>query len=394
MKKHLTLFLSAMVVLSFSPSAALIAQNSAARFNDGIYGRPAKVDKSAMAVSDSEIKDLAERTRSSQMFLKHGQNDTLFIPEGKIATFKFNPDSTTSVFMTDPYDSRYSLYPYGCSPWYTPFYGYGPYWHSWCWHDPWYWNSWYWHDPWYWDRWAWDPWWYWDSWYWDPWWGPCGPWGFGMYGGIYGGMWGIGIYGGYYPGYIGMPGGIHGGVYFHEASFTPRSEAMGMGRSSGMGLATKASGGASGIHQTGRRTGMGSESSVRRSSATTTRQMATGVQTRSAATGSTGAVRMAGGTSTTRAASPSASTAVRRSSPVSAGMRQSSAASAISSGAYSRTSGATPATRSYESASPASSVSRSAGGYSGGGYSGGGGFSGGGAGHGGGSPSGGGGHRR
>lgn len=407
MKKHLTLIVSAIAVLWSCASFAQTAQKSGQRFQDGIYARPAKTDKAAVAVSDSEIADLSARTRGSQVFFKRGaQGDTLFIPENKVATFRWSPsDSAVTLSLTDPYDymyrGRYSvgLYPTGYCPyagfsfgWHSPFFwgpsfsiGWGYPWHH-GWYDPWFschwgWGGWY-------DPWCWDP------WYWDPWygsWGWCGPWD--MYGPYY--YWGGWDYHhhGYYPG--------HGGRFVDEFRYTPRSSTM------GTDTRHIIHSGGSPTHSTAMRNGLGSTSSVRRTSSPS-RQSAAPV--RSSSAGGTSSTRRASVPSGTAAGSGSVQTerisgsaTVRRSSPAvgSARVSSSSASGASSSGSYSRSSSQTRSagygngsSGSYRSSSSNSSVSRSSGGYSGGGYSGGGysggGYSGGGASH----SSSGGGHRR
>lgn len=435
MKKHLTLFVSAIAVLWSCASIAQTAQNSGQRFQDGIYARPTKVDKAAAAVSQSEIADLSARTRGSQVFLKRGaQNDTLFIPENKVATFKWNPnDSTATLSLMDPYDymreNRFSmgLYPYGCHPyygfgmsWHSPYWwgpsfsiGWGRPWHTGCfdpwynsrwgwggWYDPWYCNSWYspffghsslyWgslcYDPWYWGSMAWDPW-YWDSWY-GPWgmygmygmWDWYGPWGmygpYGIYGpyGHYGymGIWGY-PYHGHYPG--------HGGHMGHEYQYTPRSKTMSRdiirgGSYSGSGTPT---------HSTAMRNGLGSTSSVRRGSTSASRQsVATKAQTPG---GSTSTTRRASGTPSaviagSQTQSNAGSATVRRSSPAVGTARSVTPTSgaSTSSGSYSRSSSSTQSrSTTYErsssdvfrSSSSSSSSSSMSRSSSGGGFSGG-----------------------
>lgn len=401
MKKHLTLIVSAIAVLWSCASLAQTAQKSGQRFQDGIYARPAKADRATAAVSDSEISDLTARTRGSQVFLKRGaQGDTLFIPENKVATFRWSPsDSIATLSLMDPYypGPSFSIgwgYPWYAgyySPWYYSRWGWGG------WRTPWLYDSWYspffghsslywgsmYYDPWYWGSMAWDPW-YWDSWY-GPWgiygmWDWYGPWG--MYG-PYGcwGVWDHCHYHGYYPGY--------GGHFGHEYRYTPRSSTMDMGARGGVyrGETT---------HSTAMRNGLGSTSSVRRTSSPTSRQ-AVSATTKSINAGSTGTTRRASSPSgpAVRADQPSGSTGsstVRRSSPAVSAARASSATISgvpSSSGSYSRSSSQSRSTTyersssdTYRSSSSSSSISRSSGGgYSGGGYSGGG-YSGGGASHG------------
>lgn len=192
MKTNIMTLTGALMILASCGSASQYA--SSQEFQDGFYSRPAETEtRAAVQASRSKVNDLVKETESSQLFLKAGQTDTLFVPENMSTTLKFNKqDNATTVTVTN--SPSYSLYPDGYadgfaagfassywpgsywrypyySSWYwgaNPWYYSGIWWDRWYWSDPWY-SSWYWNDPWYWGRpgyyWSW----YYDPWYHDPW---------------------------------------------------------------------------------------------------------------------------------------------------------------------------------------------------------------------------------
>ena len=192
MKTNIMTLAGALMILASCGSASQYA--SSQEFQDGFYSRPAETEtRAAVQASRAKVNDLVKETESSQLFLKAGQTDTLFVPENMSTTLKFNKqDNTTTVTVTN--SPSYSLYPDGYadgfaagfassywpgsywrypyySSWYwgaNPWYYSGIWWDRWYWSDPWY-SSWYWNAPWYWGRpgyyWSW----YYDPWYHDPW---------------------------------------------------------------------------------------------------------------------------------------------------------------------------------------------------------------------------------
>ena len=190
MKTNIVLCLTALAALSACGSMAQLSQAPTQRFRDGIYYKPQTEETVAAPVADSEVANLVEETKGSQIFLHSGQNDTLFIPENKAVSFKFNPqegNTTVTVFDTPDYYWNYSwaYRPWYLSSWWDPWYG-----SSWYWSSPWYyssiyWDSWYWGSPWYYGP-SWyyhHPWhygWGYSSLYWSPWFHD--PWFYGDYG--------------------------------------------------------------------------------------------------------------------------------------------------------------------------------------------------------------------
>ena len=177
MKKHLTLIVSTALMLASCASVAEYSQTAGnQRFQDGVYARPVKTV--ADRTAQSEASALAEKTRGSEIYLRRGRIDTLYIPENKAAQFKYDwRDSTTTLTILDGYDyDRYAWnfgygYGYGWGWPYRSWYGswYSPWYRPWgyysSWYSPWYgpyYSSWYspWYSPWY------------SSWYWDPWYDP------------------------------------------------------------------------------------------------------------------------------------------------------------------------------------------------------------------------------
>ena len=79
MKKHLTLIVSTALMLASCASVAEYTQSAGnQRFQDGVYARPTKtaVDRTA----PSEASALAEKTRGTNIYLRRGRIDTLYIP--------------------------------------------------------------------------------------------------------------------------------------------------------------------------------------------------------------------------------------------------------------------------------------------------------------------------
>ena len=184
-----SLFFTQCKTSSGSTSQSIRIQNfstaSNQQYQDGFYSRPSVAEtKTAKIATRSRVDELVEETKNSQIFLKAGETDTLYVPENMSTTLKFNKDEgLTSVTVTNT--PAYSLYPDSWywsnlywNTWTRPYYsswywGANPWYYSSIYWDPWYWDSWY-YDPWYWGRpgyyWSWyhDPW-YYGYWYHDPW---------------------------------------------------------------------------------------------------------------------------------------------------------------------------------------------------------------------------------
>ena len=125
MKTNIVLCLTALAALSACGSMAQLSQAPTQRFRDGIYYKPQTEETVAAPVADSEVANLVEETKGSQIFLHSGQNDTLFIPENKAVSFKFNPqegNTTVTVFDTPDYYWNYSwaYRPWYLSSWWDP----------------------------------------------------------------------------------------------------------------------------------------------------------------------------------------------------------------------------------------------------------------------------------
>ena len=89
MKKHLTLIVSTALMLASCASVAEYSQTAGnQRFQDGVYSRPTRtaVDQTVQ----SEASALAEKTRGTEIYLRRGRIDTLYIPENKAAQFKYD----------------------------------------------------------------------------------------------------------------------------------------------------------------------------------------------------------------------------------------------------------------------------------------------------------------
>lgn len=227
MKTQITLLITAMIALTACGSTAKFA-GSDQQFQDGIYYRYSNKAETVTPDYSNEVAALAEKTRRSEVYLKSGQVDTLFIPENMSATLSFNKkDTTTTVTLFNSSDINFnfgyspSWYRWGWDMWPSYWHTYGG-WYSWAW-DPWYGNPWY-YNPWYYSSWygpGWyNPWhyagwynpWYWDSWYYG-----------GYYGPIYAHHWH----------YHGMPGGReylgNGHTWGSKASFDGHRNTDGIG---------------------------------------------------------------------------------------------------------------------------------------------------------------------
>ncbi|MBQ1647277.1 MAG: hypothetical protein II047_02215, partial [Bacteroidales bacterium] len=178
MKTHSPLLLTALLALTACGSAAQYSKDaSAQRYQDGIYYTPESENRQApqapqadLAALDQETSALAARTRGSNIYLKNGVADTLFIPEHMSARIDLDRNAnTTSVTIIDspyPYTTLGIDWGWAYRPWYWDAW-YGP---RWGWYSPWHYSGWYhgwsYYDPWYWDSWYWgaSPW-YYGGWY-------------------------------------------------------------------------------------------------------------------------------------------------------------------------------------------------------------------------------------
>ena len=103
------------------------------QYQDGFYSRPSVAEtKTATLAARSKVSELADETRNSQIFLKAGETDTLYVPENMSTTLNFDKEQgLTSVTVTNT--PAYSLYP---DSWYWS----NLYWNTWT--RPYY-SSWY-----------------------------------------------------------------------------------------------------------------------------------------------------------------------------------------------------------------------------------------------------------
>lgn len=211
MKKSSVLIIAAALILSSCGAVTHLASSDGVqRFQDGIYNNtPSFRTKSEKAESKSEVQELTQKTKESQIYLFGDKKDTVAIPRDMSALIRYDQKlgGTVVTVGENPYDWRYDLennygYYYGPyslgSSWYwsrhySPWYSldFAP-WRYHGWYDGWYFGSWYspyyyggyyggWYDPWYWgSHWGWyDPWYspyynpYYCGWYggWDPYWG-------------------------------------------------------------------------------------------------------------------------------------------------------------------------------------------------------------------------------
>ncbi len=387
MKTNITLLLAATLALSACGSASRIA-SSGQQYKDGIYYRPEPIPQEVLHASAQEVNSLVRETKGSEIYLRSGQNDTLFIPDDMSAAFKFDKKAgttTVTVFQDAPKVDLWLGYPpyssWSYPSWRYNSWAYSPWYRNWGW-DPWYANP-YW-DPIYYRHWAWDPWypggfgypWGWDPWYgfnahWDPYWGMHLGWHVNW----------------------GWPGGWHGhwGGHWHDGwhnhgrdiEWTPRNTTNLSSRGDAIGGTTSAV----------RRTSTASRGNVSRASGTATSVRRAAV-TPVSRDGSSSTVRNTSGTAVRRSASATRNTASAERNTVSTYRRPANSTVNYSTGTTSGNGNrsATTATRSattrsssssYENnrSSSSSSYSRSSSGsYSGGSRSSGGSYSGGGGG--------------
>ena len=113
--------LGILLAMTSCGSASQYASNQ--KYQDGFYSRPSATEtRTATLASRSKVDELVEETKNSQIFLKAGETDTLYVPENMSTTLKFNKDQgITSVTVTN--EPVYSLYP-------ESYYWYGPYWNT------------------------------------------------------------------------------------------------------------------------------------------------------------------------------------------------------------------------------------------------------------------------
>ena len=203
MKKIMTLLAGALFIFSSCGiSARYSSSGSGQRYADGIYSSsPSFKDKNEVEASKARLQELAEKTKSSQIYLFGDRKDTVMIPENMAATIKFDKDLGTSVTVAafDPYDLSYGWYA-DRYRWNNAYWNFGGYydWHYGGWYGPWYYSSI--HNPWFYRS-CYDPW-YYGGWY-DPWYGGgfFDPWYYGYRG------WYDPFYGYMHPHYSGWYGG-------------------------------------------------------------------------------------------------------------------------------------------------------------------------------------------
>lgn len=214
MKKSSALLIiaAALILSSCGAVSQLASSDNGHMFKDGIYNNtPSFRTKADKEETMSESQALAQKTKESLIYLFGDKKDTVAIPQDMSAMIRYDQKlgGTVVTVGENPYDWRYDLennygYYYGPysigSSWYWSRH-YSP-WYSWDfapwryrgWYDGWHYGSWYspyyyggyyggWYDPWYWrSSWGWyDPWYgynyyyspYYCGWYggWDPYWG-------------------------------------------------------------------------------------------------------------------------------------------------------------------------------------------------------------------------------
>ena len=205
MKKHITLLVLALMVLSSCASVARynqVAYNQ--RYQDGIYYRPTSGTLVVTETVSNDVDRLIAQTNESVYYVV-GDNavDTLVIPGNAAANFRFDNglSGVTVNIYTNPWSAPWSYSRYYSDYWYWDSWYYRPY--SWY-RRPYSYYSLYW-DSFYWDRFYWDSW-YWSDWYFDTWYHPWN------YYGYYGSRWGS-YWGGYWDGYYGRHYGHYGYPY-------------------------------------------------------------------------------------------------------------------------------------------------------------------------------------
>ncbi len=86
MKTRTILIISALVALTGCGNAAHWGSSSSSqRFEDGIYRKVETVNRETRDSIRFETDALASKTRETQLYLKKGQSDTIFVPENKAA---------------------------------------------------------------------------------------------------------------------------------------------------------------------------------------------------------------------------------------------------------------------------------------------------------------------
>lgn len=399
MKTHLTFFAMALVLaLSSCGTATSLTQNDQ-QYRDAVYYRKPSLSKTDRSIASARTEGLVAKTQGSDIYLKRGQTDTLFIPDGKFASIRFDRrDSTTTVNLFD-YNTTYNSWnynwPYGYAwgnpYWYGPHFGIGfSFWHGpwgpwypgayWAWADP-FWYPYY-FDPFYCDPFYWDPFYYHYAWnhhwhYWD--YAPIPPHGGGHYYPVNAGRWGArnGVGASPRTSVIGTMAGA--GSRLSTASASRSMASAGRGTSSARSAGVTRSAGNGGTIVTGRthgtttttRTGGAVRSTmVERSASNVSRSVGSNVS-RSSGTGTS---RSTATTSNYREHGTSVSSGNVRTSSSSSSYGRSSSYGSSSRSGYSSGSSYSGGGRSY---SGGSSYSGGGSSYSGGGRSGG--YSGGGS---------------
>lgn len=184
MKRHINITTLAAMLLTSCASVALYSQTtSSARFQDGIYSRPAEKTQpardaatagSSASADEFNVNDLILKTRQSDIYVSKGTCDTLVVPDlSKQYGVSKQPIDSALLYSMVPSKVRNTLtvnYNFNFNPYLGPTW----YWGGWHWGVGWRWG--YWYDPWYG---PWDPFYYPRyAWYrpYDPWRRPYGPW--------------------------------------------------------------------------------------------------------------------------------------------------------------------------------------------------------------------------
>ena len=161
MKKSTLLIIAATLMLS---ACGLLNQSvtseSNSRFEDGIYSSaPTFRSKEQKQSSEKDVKDLVEKTRSSNIYRQVEQKE--MIPAPSPEGYTYDPTNHLDLWSyNSPYTyySPYVPYSIGSSwywsrhydPWYWNSWGYSPWYHGYGgWYNPWYYGHSGWHDPWY-----------------------------------------------------------------------------------------------------------------------------------------------------------------------------------------------------------------------------------------------------
>lgn len=102
-----TLFLLSAAVTAFTACGTSAQYSSRQEYQDGIYNRTTPIaERAQQAVANKEIGALVSETQSSQIFLRSGQSDTLYVPENGVTSIQFNNDKSKTVTVfgdTDTY---------------------------------------------------------------------------------------------------------------------------------------------------------------------------------------------------------------------------------------------------------------------------------------------------